>query len=252
MSEPRYDYSGKVVAITGAGAGIGKAAAVAFAAAGAAVFVLDNDVPAGEATAAAASGGATFVACDVTDENSVAAAFARVGEEHGRLDVLINNAGGFWEQLTVEETSLDDWRAVLDLNLTGVFLCARAAIPLLRESSAGRLINLGSLAGQTTMYRSSPPYAAAKAGVHSLSRVLAYELAADGITCNALSPSMVATERITVVRSEEERAESAASVPMRRYGLPEEVVAVLLFLASEASGYITGQTIPVNGGRWMG
>lgn len=252
MSEPRYDYSGKVVAITGAGAGIGKAAAVAFAAAGAAVFVLDNDVPAGEATAAAASGGATFVACDVTDEDSVAAAFARVGEEHGRLDVLINNAGGFWEQLTVEETSLDDWRAVLDLNLTGVFLCARAAIPLLRESSAGRLINLGSLAGQTTMYRSSPPYAAAKAGVHSLSRVLAYELAADGITCNALSPSMVATERITVVRSEEERAESAASVPMRRYGLPEEVVAVLLFLASEASGYITGQTIPVNGGRWMG
>lgn len=252
MSEPRYDYSGKVVAITGAGAGIGKAAAVAFAAAGAEVFVLDNDVPAGEATAAAVSGGATFVACDVTDENSVAAAFARVGEEHGRLDVLINNAGGFWEQLTVEETSLDDWRAVLDLNLTGVFLCARAAIPLLRESSAGRLINLGSLAGQTTMYRSSPPYAAAKAGVHSLSRVLAYELAADGITCNALSPSMVATERITVVRSEEERAESAASVPMRRYGLPEEVVAVLLFLASEASGYITGQTIPVNGGRWMG
>ena len=186
MSEPRYDYSGKVVAITGAGAGIGKAAAVAFAAAGAEVFVLDNDVPAGEATAAAVSGGATFVACDVTDENSVAAAFARVGEEHGRLDVLINNAGGFWEQLTVEETSLDDWRAVLDLNLTGVFLCARAAIPLLRESSAGRLINLGSLAGQTTMYRSSPPYAAAKAGVHSLSRVLAYDLAADGITCNAL------------------------------------------------------------------
>lgn len=252
MSEPVYDYAGKVVAITGAAAGIGRAAAVAFAEAGASVFVLDNDVAGGETAAAATSGDAAFVACDVSNEDSVAAAFAHIGDEHDRLDVLINNAGGFWTQLTVPETSLDEWRKVIDLNLTGVFLCARAAIPLLRESGAGRIINVGSLAGQTTMYRSSPPYAAAKAGVHSLSRVLAYELAGDGITCNALSPSMVATERITVVRSEEERAQSAASVPMGRYGEPEEVVAVMLFLASDASGYITGQTIPVNGGRWMG
>lgn len=249
MSAPSYDFTDEIVAITGAAAGIGRAAALAFAAARAEVIVLDNDPAGGEQTAADTNG--TFVPCDVTDESSVTTAFARIDADHGRLDVLINNAGGFWKQLTVAETSLAEWQAEIDFNLTGVFLCAREAIPLLRASPGGRIINVGSLAGQTTMYRSSPPYAAAKAGVHSLSRVLAYELAADGITCNALAPSMVATERITVVRSEEERAESAASVPMQRYGEPEEVVAVMLFLASDASGYVTGQTIPVNGGRWM-
>jgi NAD(P)-dependent dehydrogenase (short-subunit alcohol dehydrogenase family) len=105
----------------------------------------------------AAATGSTFLECDITDRSAVVAAFAKIGKATAHLDVLINNAGGFWEQLTTETTSEGEWDKVIDLNLKGVFLCSQQAIPLLRGSSSGRIITLGSLAGQTTMYRSSPP-----------------------------------------------------------------------------------------------
>lgn len=248
-SRARWDFSGRTIAITGASIGIGAEAVRAFAGAGGRVFLLDIDDQRGSEVA---DGAGTYIHCDVTDTIQVTDTFARIASEAGGLDVLVNNAGGFSEQFGVEETTDGEWDKVIDLNLKGVFLCSRAAIPLLRASEAGRIINIGSLAGQTTFYRSSPPYAAAKAGVHALTRVLAWELAAEGITANALAPSAVLTDRILMVRGPEERAQTEESIPLGRYGLPEDIVEVILFLASENSGYMTGQTVSVNGGRFMG
>ncbi|HSL26354.1 MAG TPA: SDR family NAD(P)-dependent oxidoreductase [Acidimicrobiia bacterium] len=250
MSDLSFDYSDRVVAVTGGAVGIGAAVASAFAGAGAAVFILDIDEERGTQVAGQ-TGHVTFLSCDVTAEEGVDVAFGRIENERGRLDVLVNNAGGFWVQRTTDQLSLEEWRRVLDLNLTAVFLTSRRAVPLLRRSGAGRIINVGSLAGQTAGYRTSPPYAAAKAAVHALSRVMAHELAGDGITVNALAPSAVLTDRIRQVRSPEELEATAASIPLGRYQRPDEIASWILFLASDEASYMTGQTIAVNGGRFM-
>ncbi len=244
-----WDLSDRVVAITGSAIGIGAGAITAFADGGATVYGLDVDTDRGQTVAAEA--GAHFVRCDVTSSSEVADTFDAIASQHGRLDVLINNAGGFWEQNTTESTTDGEWDRVIALNLTGVFNCARAAVPLLRQSSAGRIITVSSLAGQTAVYRSSPPYAAAKAGVLALTRLLAHELASEGITANAIAPSAVLTDRITVVRSEEERAATAASIPLGRYAGVDDIVAWMLFLSSAEAGFMTGETVNVNGGRFM-
>ena len=201
--------------------------------------------------AAASIGVGIYVHADVTSTESLQGAFATIHGDEGRLDVLVNNAGGFGTQSTTETIDPAEWSDLIDLNLTSVFLSCRAAIPLLRQSTAGRIINLGSLAGQTGGFRTSPAYAAAKAGVHSYTRVLAHELAADGITVNALAPSAVLTDRILEVRDEEERAATARSIPLGRYQTPDELASWVVFLASDASGFMTGETVAVNGGRFM-
>lgn len=249
MGNVSWDFTNRVVAVTGSATGMGAGAVRAFTAAGADVYGLDVDEEGGGAVAA--DSGSTFLACDVTNKSSVAEAFGRIEADHGRLDVLINNAGGFWTQLSVEETAEDEWDKVVDLNMKAVFLCAQRAIPLLRRSKAGRIITISSLAGQTTMYRSSPPYAAAKAGVFALSRVLAYELAADRITSNVISPSAVLTERIFSVRGPEEREQTQATIPLGRYGEVDDIVSWMQFIASDEASYMTGQIVSVNGGRFL-
>ncbi|MGI9595139.1 MAG: SDR family NAD(P)-dependent oxidoreductase [Acidimicrobiales bacterium] len=249
MADVSWDFGDRVVVVTGSAVGMGAEAVRAFSAAGAVAYGLDIDAARGQAMADAA--GARFVECDVTSADAVTDAFRGIELAHGKLDVLFNNAGGFWEQHTTDSISEREWDRVVDLNLKAVFLCARAAIPMLRRSDNGRIITISSLAGQTAMYRSSPPYAAAKAGVLALSRVLAYELAADGITSNAIAPSAVMTDRIKVVRSEEERARTAASIPLGRYGEVGDIVSWMMFLASAEAGYMTGETLTVNGGRYM-
>lgn len=217
------------------------------------MFGLDVDEDRGRAVCDAArnaGGDATFLPADVTSKPQVVRAFEEIARSGG-LDVLINNAGGFWEQLTTEETSEEEWDKVIDLNLKSVFLCSQAAAPMLKVSGAGRIITVSSLAGQTTMYRSSPPYSAAKAGVLALSRVLAYELAEFGVTSNAIAPSAVLTERVKEVRGPEERARTQETIPLGRYGEVEDIVNWMLFLASDEAAYMTGQTVSVNGGRFM-
>jgi len=243
-------FNDRIVVVTGAAVGIGKASAAAFGAAGARVYLIDVDDVAG-ASAAEDIQGATFIHCDLTSEQEVAETVARIREDSGRIDVLVNNAGGFGVARGIEDTSLEEWKQVLDVNLTSVFLMTRAALPLLRLSDGGRIVNLGSLAGQTAGWRTAPPYVAAKAGVHALTRALATELAPEGITVNALAPSAVLTERIEKLRDEAALKATAAAIPLGRYQRPEELAHWVLFLASPEAGFMTGQTVSVNGGRFM-
>ncbi len=254
MGKTVYDFSGQTAVVTGASAGIGKAAAEAFAAGKARVFLLDIDEGKGAAAAKAipAGGGeAAFLRCDVTDPASVEAAFGRILEEAGRIDILLNNAGGFWQQNTTENITDEEWSRVVDLNLKGVYLTSKAAIPAFKRQKSGRIINMGSLAGLTTFHTSSPPYSAAKAGVHALTRVLAFELGGDEITVNAIAPGTTATERVVAVRDEAQRAKIGQGTSLGRIGEVEDIIGCILFLASPESKYVTGETLSVNGGRLM-
>ena len=242
MGKTTFDFAGQVAVITGGARGIGKGCADAFAEAGARVYVLDLAEPTGKAT---------FIACDVTDWARVKAVFERIAREAGRVDVLVNSAGGFWQQLSVEDTPEDEWDKVIDLNLKSIFLCAKAAIPIFKRQGSGRIVNIGSMAGVSALTMSSPPYAAAKAGVHSLTRVLALELGKHGVTVNALAPGTTATERVVAVRSQEQRDAIGRSTLVGRIAEVADMVGWVLFLAAPESGYLTGQTLSVNGGRLM-
>jgi NAD(P)-dependent dehydrogenase (short-subunit alcohol dehydrogenase family) len=254
MADTTFDFAGQVVVVTGGARGIGRGAAEAFGAAHARVYVVDIDKPAGEAAVRAIrgrGGQATFVACDATSGVGVRTAFERIVAEAGRLDVLVNCAGGFVKQLSVEDTPEDEWDRIVDLNLKTAFLCAQAAIPAFRRQGSGRIVNIGSIAGVTAFAGTSPPYAAAKAAVHALTRVLAMELGRYGVTANAIAPGTTASERVVAVRGPEQLAAIGRDTPLGRVAEVSDIVGSILFLASPEGGYLTGQTISVNGGRVM-
>jgi 3-oxoacyl-[acyl-carrier protein] reductase len=241
---------GKVAIVTGASRGIGKATALALAAEGAAVVVnYASSSGAAEAVVAeiqAMGGQAIATKADVSQESEVEAMFAAAIAAFGRVDVLVNNAGITRDTLLLR-MKLEDWQAVIDLNLTGVFLCTRAASKIMLKQKSGRIINITSVAGQMGN-PGQANYSAAKAGVIGFTRTVARELASRGITVNAVAPGFIATDMTNDLNAEP----ILAMIPLSRYGQPEDIAGMIQFLAATpAAGYITGQVFNVDGGMVM-
>lgn len=224
---------GRVAVVTGAGRGIGQAIAEALHANGARVAALDLEAP--------AHAGIVGLACDVSDEAAVDSTFTRIERDLGTISVLVLNAGIF-PIVPFVETTLEVWERTLAINLTGAFLCARRALPRMREQRYGRIVAIGSSAGKSGGARSVAAYAASKAGIMAMAKSIANEFARDGITANALAPSLIDTPMIANQRELVDR------IPVGRFGKPEEVAALVCFLASEDAGYITGEVTDINGG----
>jgi len=241
----------KVALITGAGTGIGRAGALLFAAEGAHVVVTDVDLR-GEAVAdeiLAAGGDALFIQLDVTDPDSVDSAFTTVDARFGRLDVLYNNAGGSSprdNKLTKVEND-EFWRTI-KVDLFGTWLCCKAAIPLMVKAGGGSIVNTTSSAALRGI-KNSDAYTAAKGGVLALTQSMAVNYAADGIRVNALAPSGIRTERVIKRLAEMNYVvDEKGGGHLLGLGQPEDIAAAALYLASADSAYVTGITLPVDGG----
>jgi 3-oxoacyl-[acyl-carrier protein] reductase len=248
------ELKGRVAAITGAAQGIGASTARAFAKQGAHVALLDIDGAGAKKVADAIQGGegrAVPVHVDVMDETSVSRAIAAVVAEFGGVDVLINCAGGYGRLATVEDMPIEEWDRTIALNLRSVFLVSKAAIPHLKKSKAGRIINVSSISGRQVTVASSPAYGSSKAAVIQLTRFLAQQLGPDGITSNAICPITTLTPRVAALRTEAEVERIAQLVPLKRLAEPEDHAEAMLFLASDSAAYLNGVTLDVNGGRIM-
>jgi len=239
--------TGNTALVTGAARGIGLAIATRLAADGARVALLDQDHDAVEAAARAVGRGALALTADVTRANDVDAAVARVEREWGRLDVLVNNAGITGRSFPIWELTDEDWRRVIDVDLTSVFLCCRAAIRVMLRQGRGRIVNIASIAGK----EGNPtlvPYSTAKAGVIGLTKALAKEVATRGILVNAVAPAVIGTELLK--QMEPSTVELLISkIPMGRVGRPEEVAALVAWLASDECSFSTGAVYDLSGGR---
>jgi NAD(P)-dependent dehydrogenase (short-subunit alcohol dehydrogenase family) len=224
---------GRVAFVTGGGRGIGRAIAETLRDQGA--RVADGDLQAPQID------GVLGVDLDVTSAESVDAAFARIERELGAVELLVLNAGIYVVE-PFEETSPESWRRTIDVNLTGAFLCARRALPAMREARFGRIVSIGSSAGRTGGKRHAAAYGASKAGIMVMTKSIASEYAEHGITANALAPALIDTEMITGI------ADLVNAIPVGRLGRPEEVAAAVAYLCSTPAAYITGAVVDVNGG----
>jgi 3-oxoacyl-[acyl-carrier protein] reductase len=250
MAASAPPLTGQVVLVTGASRGIGRAIAERLAAAGARVVVnyASSQEAAAEVVGAIEAGGglAWGHQANVADEDQVEGMVKAVLEKEGRLDVLVNNAGITRDGLLMRMKTAD-WRSVIDLNLTGVFLCTRAVSRAMLKARSGRIINISSVVGLMGN-PGQANYSAAKAGVIGLTRSAAAEFASRGITVNAVAPGFIATEMTKDLNPEP----ILAAIPLGRLGQPEEVAGVVGFLAADpAAAYITGQVIAVDGGMVM-
>jgi 3-oxoacyl-[acyl-carrier protein] reductase len=247
---------GRTALVTGASQGIGRAIALALAGAGARVALAArnadklNEVKA-EIDALAPSSGtpqAEVFVLDVCTEESIKAGAKAMLASFGRVDILVNNAGITRDGLALRMKS-EDFTGVLQANLTGAFLLTQALLSPMMKGRWGRIINITSVVGETGA-AGQANYAASKAGLIGLTKSLAREFASRGITVNAVAPGFIQTAMTDVLTDDQKKA-ILAQVPLARYGAPEDIAAAVLFLASEAAGYITGHTLDVNGGMHM-
>jgi len=247
----RFRIDGKVALVTGGARGLGRVIADALAGAGADVALSSREVESAQRAALAigrASGRkAIGLAADVTVPDSVGAMVALVLEKFGRIDILVNNAGVNIRG-PIEELSVDDWDTVVDTNLKGPWLCCRAVARIMKSQKWGRVINVSSMLGEISM-AGRTPYCSSKAGLTLLTKTLALEWAKDGINVNALCPGPFATEINTpLLNDPAARAQMEANVPLARWGDPVELGPAAVFLASEASSFMTGATLFIDGG----
>jgi 3-oxoacyl-[acyl-carrier protein] reductase len=238
---------GRVVVVTGGSKGIGRGTAKVFAESGAKVAIMARNVGEAEAAAQAIGHDAYSIYGDVTSAQSLEAAFAEVARYSGGIDVLCANAGIF-PQARLEEMTEAQWELVSDTNLKGTFLSVRAALPYLKASSQGRVILTSSITGPVTGYPGWTHYAATKAGQLGFMRTACIELARYGITVNAVLPGNIITEGLAAM-GEDYQKSMAASVPLKRLGTVEDIGYAALYFASREAGYVTGQTIIVDGGQ---
>lgn len=247
--------NGKRVLITAGAHGIGLAIARKFLQAGADVHICDVDAEACRAARAAHPGLSASVT-DVSDEAQVLAMFEDVAGRWGKLDALINNAGVSGPTSRLEDTALDAWRTTLDVNLTGTFLCARSAVPLLRAAGGGSIVNISSVAGRLG-FSLRTPYSASKFGLAGLTQTWAMELGPDGIRVNSVLPGVVAGDRVERViaaraaaggvSNDEMRMQLVEKVSLRRMTQPEDVANQVAFLCSDDGAMVSGQSISVCG-----
>jgi NAD(P)-dependent dehydrogenase (short-subunit alcohol dehydrogenase family) len=235
-----------VVLVTGAGRGIGRATALAFASAGASVVVLDTDGPAAEETAALA-GDATAVQGDVTVAADLERAVAGAVGRYGGLDWAVNNAGiTLHKKVRAAEITEDEWRRVIDVNLTGVFLGMRAELPAMLERGAGAIVNVSSVAGLVGSSAADAAYSAAKHGIIGLTKTAALDYATLGVRVNAICPGPVNTAMVADADHMGGFFETAT--PMQRMAEPEEIAAAAVWLCSSAASFVTGAALSVDGG----
>ena len=242
----------RIALITGASRGIGKAILEAIAASGATVVgTATTDAGAANITRNIEAIGANGrgMRLDVTDPASVDAVVRAVTEDHGVPTILVNNAGITRDNLLMRMKD-EDWQAILDTNLTSVYRMAKACLRGMMKAKSGRIINIASVVGATGN-PGQANYAAAKAGIFGFTKSLAREVGSRGITVNSVAPGFIDTD-MTRALAEDQKTALLGSIPLGRLGQPEEIGAVVAFLASDAAAYITGETIHVNGGMYMG
>ena len=251
--ELRFD--GKTVLVTGAAHGFGREIAHAFSALGANVWACDVLSAGLEETRAAAPGNCETEVVDVSDATAVGGWVARALETDGRVDVLVNNAGGVLGQVgqPAESVTPEQWQAIFDVNVTGVFYCSQAVLAAMKSAGCGRIVNISSGAGLGVSLTGIQAYASAKAAQIGLTRQLAHELGPHGITVNNVAPGFVLSNPNTERQWESYGAEGQKAlidgIALRRLGTPADIANAVLFFASEYAGWITGQTLQVDGGR---
>ncbi len=236
--------AGRVAVVTGAARGIGRAIAQALASQGALVAMLDVDCDSEDVETP--DPGLLAVACDVSDEVAVDQAIGNVERSLGAPSILVNNAA-ILLPAGILDTSPEEWRRVLEVNLTGAFLCTRRVVGAMRDAGYGRIVNIGSNAGKMGGYSAVTAYAASKAGLHNLTRAISTEFAPHGITANAIAPFFIETRMARAG----EFSHLAEQIPVGRVGSVDDVAYAALFLASSAASYITAEVMDVNGGYYI-
>lgn len=250
-----FDLNGKVALVTGASSGIGRATATALAASGASVAINFHRNEAGaDATRSEilnANGKAVAVQADVTKTADVQSLVKQTTDEFGPIDILVNNAGSLIERLKILELSEARWDEVVDLNLKSAFLCSQAVIGSMTSRKSGAIVNVSSIAGRNGGALGSIHYSTAKGGIITFTKGLAKEMAPHGVRVNAVSPGVIATPYHEQFSSADMMKSYVGMIPLGRIGQPEEVASVICFLASDASSFLVGETIEINGGMFM-